>query len=620
MDTPRPAASLLQRSGPQWLGPVAWYDMVRTARRGRYVFLRTLYAVILFILLNLEMESMSWQGRQWSTTTQLAMLANFFFAVLVRFQFTAVILLTPAYTFSAISEEKERRTLWYLLATDLRSREIILGKFCSRLANMSLLLLTGFPIVALTELLGGIDPNLLLIIFAATLLIMCSLAALTMLWSLYSTSGLRAVMPIYLGLFLYLIGLPILHYSLSASWRTNSTYNLLLRPVLDFIDGGNPFYAFGGALSGVGQRPIIDEMVAALVPFSVLHLLFTGVCLLWAILKLRQVAMKEASKARKTSRTSRRARTVSDRPVLWKESRLRGLPHGRQVAGAFIVTGLAALVTLGPVVVIFWEARMGPRSWSARDLAQAFNVYVRMLGTIVTCALLIGIALKASTAIPMERVKNTLDTLLSTPLPRHEILFGKWLGSILCFRYFLMWPAAIWAIGLCGHGLDPLALPVLAVALAIYAMFAASSGLLASVLARGSMQAQLLALGTIFCLTLGHWLVWPLLTFRGWTPNILGEFERISFTPPYTIGLLAFYPMDFESNYGPWNMTGARDGVLTTVFFVVVGLAIWSALAACFYWQAGRRFCRDGPVGQPFLQYMLGAVYARGAGGSAGRR
>jgi len=47
----------------------------------------------------------------------------------------------------AIAEEKERKTLDFLLASDLRSREIVLGKLASRLAYLTLVLLTGLPLL-----------------------------------------------------------------------------------------------------------------------------------------------------------------------------------------------------------------------------------------------------------------------------------------------------------------------------------------------------------------------------------------------------------------------------------------------------------------------------------------
>ena len=65
--------------------------------------------------------------------------------------------------------KRQRRRLDFLFATDLRNHEIILGKLASRLASVALLLVTGLPVLALMQLLGGVEPNFLLACFGATL-------------------------------------------------------------------------------------------------------------------------------------------------------------------------------------------------------------------------------------------------------------------------------------------------------------------------------------------------------------------------------------------------------------------------------------------------------------------
>ena len=100
----------------------------------------------------------------------------------------AVALLTPAYVAGAIADEKDRKTLEFLLATDLRSREIVLSKLASRLANLTLFVLTGLPILSLIQFLGGVDPNLVLAGFAVTALTMAGLGGLSILNSTTSRS------------------------------------------------------------------------------------------------------------------------------------------------------------------------------------------------------------------------------------------------------------------------------------------------------------------------------------------------------------------------------------------------------------------------------------------------
>src|SRR5260370_32431578 len=92
---------------------------------------------------------------------QAAEVIRSFFNYFVIAQIMLVSLLTPGYAAGALAEEKDRRTLEAVLATDLRNREIVLSKLVVRLANLTLMLLTGEPILGLLQFLGGIDPDLL---------------------------------------------------------------------------------------------------------------------------------------------------------------------------------------------------------------------------------------------------------------------------------------------------------------------------------------------------------------------------------------------------------------------------------------------------------------------------
>ena len=116
-----------------------------------------------------------------------------------------MILLTPAYTAGVLAEEKERGTLEALLATDLRNREIVLGLFLARLLNLTLLLLTGLPILSFLQFLGGVDPNLVVSAFVTAGCTMVSLASVSFLCSLYARRSRDAIVRSYLLTLGYLV-------------------------------------------------------------------------------------------------------------------------------------------------------------------------------------------------------------------------------------------------------------------------------------------------------------------------------------------------------------------------------------------------------------------------------
>jgi ABC-type transport system involved in multi-copper enzyme maturation permease subunit len=582
-----------------WCGPVVWYDVVRTARRGRYAWARILYGFVLFCLINIEAQLLDQHpgkmaGGELAAARELAQLATIFFGSMVMFQFTAVIVLTPAYAASAITEEKERKTLDYLLVTQFSAAEIILGKVASRVVNLSFLLLTGLPVIALLQLLGGIDPQILTISFAATMLLVLSLTCLGVLCSVYARRTVRAIVVTYLWLLIYFVGLPVIEAWLTEIFGNNGLYGLIFQPIMEFINIGNPFYSFERIFQSAPGEPIASQLARALAPFAIFHLTLAIACLTWAILRLRIVAALDVARATNDARVKRKPRRVWNRPILWKElytkSSFRWHP-----AIKLLVIALMIFITLAPVMTILWHQRAGALPKSVKELAEAFNAYVRSLGTFVACALLTFIALKAASAITLEREKRTLESLRSTPLSHREILFGKWLGSIAHVRYGLVWLGVIWAIGIWGGGMQLLAILALGTALFVFASFVASTGVLASVLARTSMQAHLVTLGAILCLTLGHLLVWPFLGVNSGIGQTLIEFDSLALTPPYTIGVLAFYPGDFQPQ--PWT---PRDPDKIGAF-ITIGLVIWAVLAICCYQLAKRSFERASPLAIPFV-------------------
>src|SRR5262249_45248666 len=112
---------------------------------------------------------------------ETAILAETFFSAFMIVQLILVVLLTPAYVAGAIAEEKDRKTLEFMLATDLNNREIVLSKLLSRVANMTLLLLTGLPILSILQFLGGVDSQLMLAGFAGTGLTILGIASVGIL-------------------------------------------------------------------------------------------------------------------------------------------------------------------------------------------------------------------------------------------------------------------------------------------------------------------------------------------------------------------------------------------------------------------------------------------------------
>src|SRR5262249_19258449 len=139
---------------------------------------------------------------------------------------------------------------------------------------------------------------------------------------------------------------------------------------------------------------------------------------------------------------------------------------------------------------------------------ESINSWVRLAGSGVACMTLIGVAVRAASAISGERERQTLDSLLTTSLGAREIVFAKWLGSLLCVRGAWLWLLTIWGIGVLTGGLHLSTLPWLVLAWVVYAACFAALGLRFSFGSGGTLRATLLTLSVMGLLCLGHWLPW----------------------------------------------------------------------------------------------------------------
>src|SRR5262249_17235812 len=144
---------------------------------------------------------LSWDISREIRQRQIAALAADFFYVFMIVQFGLVVLLTPAYTAGAIAEEKETRTLQFILATDLRNRQIVLSKLVSRVLNITMLVLAGLPILSFMQFMGGVDPGLMLAGFAATGLTVLGLGGLSIFNSVITRRARDAIILTYLEVF-----------------------------------------------------------------------------------------------------------------------------------------------------------------------------------------------------------------------------------------------------------------------------------------------------------------------------------------------------------------------------------------------------------------------------------
>ena len=595
------ALAVFARKG--WIrlfGPVLFYDAIRNGRRSRYIVLRCLYATIILCVLYWTYTSFirpqplwAWPGvryRPGVRQADAAALAASFFYNFMRLQFLAIVVFTPAYAAGAVAEEKERKTMEFLLATDLHNREIVLSKLISRLGSLALLVLTGLPILGILQFMGGVDPNLVLAGFAVTGLSMASMASLSILVSVYAKKPRTAIVMSYLILLAY-VGL--------AAW----TSTMPLTGALAFVfNTGNIFAVLATLQAEVNSGGDLAKVVPTLVRnYALFHIPLTIACSAWAVARLRVLALKQSTET--ATQTSERAGfairppsfsirpRVGRLPMIWKEVFVEpGLRLTWLGWLAFFVLFLLSLYLLGGANSLFFEELMGrqklyrpPGPFDPIELSRFLKPWVRVVGTTLASLMLVGVAARASSSISGERDRGTLDGLLTSPLQSHDILFAKWLGSLLGVRWLWFWLGLIWTAGMLAGCLDPAAVMLSLVAWLVYASCFAGVGLWFSISCRTTMRATLYTLASVFGASIGHWILWLcLLPFCSpfQTQNLLGL--QACITPPAVLYWFSASTDEVRSNLD-WDERTLLAGF---------GLMLW-AVAACVIWSFSRaRFRR----------------------------
>jgi ABC-type transport system involved in multi-copper enzyme maturation permease subunit len=584
------AAILLRRGWLKLFGPVLFYDMVTSARRARYFIMRCSYAGLLFLFLFIIYVTTSSFGL--TAEQQAGRFAQNYFEIFMVIQIVAVLLLTPAYVAGSVADEKVKKTLEFLLATDLRNREIVLSKLLSRLANLTLFVLTGLPILSLIMFLGGVDPNLVLAGFAATALTMAGLGGLSILNSVSFKRPRDAVTMTYMALVAYMaLSFVSVVYRSRWAFMGSSGPTFLGIPLADAIDAfnsGNIFLALPRVAIASRLGTLATEVPILLKSYALFHGIVFAVCTILAVLRLRRVALKQMyGKAKKTSvRTALFGRpAVGNQPMLWKEFFVEGGFRFNILAAVILLLLLFGTLLPGLIIIFSWLADPGRGQGPMGDwwnMAREMNMYVRVAGTGVAFLLLLGVAVRAASSISSERDRQTFDALLTTPIDSTTILWSKWLGSVLSFRLGWAWLALIYGLGLLTGGLNLFAVPLLLASWVVYAGVFAVIGLWFSMSCSSTMRATVLTLLTTVGLSIGHWLICiPLCYIPSFGGGRFGdEMLKIHWgvTPPAVLGIMAFSAEDFRHDFG-------RSEFVQIIFYCLFGVFLWGVAGLVFFFS-----------------------------------
>jgi ABC-type transport system involved in multi-copper enzyme maturation permease subunit len=400
------------RWGP---GPVFIHESIAATRRWQLYGLRSFFVLGLLTAMALAWSLLgtnSFNNVGGSPIKQMAVLGQLFYYAIATTQLALVLLVAPAATAGAICQDRARGNLTHMLVTDLTSSEIVLGKLAARLAPVFALVGATVPVLAIAGLLGGVIIEAILALTLITLVLAVFGCALAMAVSVRATKTHEVLMTVY---------------AIEAAWVLGPVIWDLLRspgilPVVpEWFISINPFvlawapYAWPNYISGAFLAAILGGL-----------LILSAGLVAYARLRLRSdLTRRSATRFTRWSaplgRAGRRlvawlpGPSLDKDPVLWREwRRSRPSRMARVVWGLFLAASVAG-TGLG-------LATLSADYHNGQRFLGLFN------GVQATFGLLL-VSLAAPTVLAEERMRGSLDVLMTTPLPTHRIVLAKWWGA-----------------------------------------------------------------------------------------------------------------------------------------------------------------------------------------------
>jgi ABC-type transport system involved in multi-copper enzyme maturation permease subunit len=437
------------------LGPVFRHEMLAAGRKRRYFWVRVLVGVGMLLLLTIGYMSVYEQARfQQSyagtdsaghlSISGAAMLSSTFYVMFAWATMLGVLLITPAIAAGAIATERERRTIEYLFATDLSNSEIVLDKIAARLLVVGKLVLATLPVLAIFRLLGGVPGALLLTHFAMLASTATLTAAIALTVGVWCERGRDAVPRAIGAVFAWIVALPVAFFISSllmlwgSPWADWTNMNVLL-PSIQAMAAVHPLMMLLQSSGVMGGVLGIDLDRWAIARMVLLHLAGAAALLAISVAMVRRVHLRAAAKPgvrlKAVAGEPASRSPYEKRPMLWKEmfaASVRKRSTKKWVARLGI--GLLLLAVGSPLAVMLFGVFTG--QWEVD-----YEAYMGVATGIVTSCgsiLILLIGSRAAGLVTYEHERDTLVSLLSTPLESEAIISGTSWGNLYAYRWPLM--------------------------------------------------------------------------------------------------------------------------------------------------------------------------------------
>jgi ABC-type transport system involved in multi-copper enzyme maturation permease subunit len=591
-------------------GPVFAYEQMVAARRWhRYAARSVLVAALLTAMAVIAWNSTATLTA--NTASAYASLGERYFYALIGVELAIVMLAAPVAAAGAICAERARGTLDHVLVTDLSDAEIVLGKLSARLVPVFGMVACSWPVMAISSLLGGIDPFALVLAFAVIVAVGVFGCSLALALSVWARKPYEVIVAAYACWTVVLIAYP--------AWRGIASLGAIGNPPVSLL-AANPFF--------LAYSPYVAPNATGSWACSSFFLVTLGgsVALsLLAVWRMRPVTLKVRSRGQRNPRLGLLARltrvlpapSLDRNPVLWREWH-----RSRPSAWKTVLVGLIiGATTVGCIAGALhaWLKGMMPGGGDAVFYVGIWSDLIQVgFGLLVVSAV-------APMSLAEERRRGSLDVLLATPLSTRTIVWGKWMGTFRRVPWLAIGPG-IMALALATAGppteVITRLVPDLSVAerlfgvglfvatLLIHGAAIASIGLLLATVFRRQALATAIGVSLFLLVTIG----WPFLVFN--TTHTSGPNTPVAALSPLMVAAdfvdgLAFRTFHFRSYMS--------SVILWDMLLAVVAIVLLEWTVRTFDRCLGRmpergaatrpdpienaRAVRRGFVGSPFRQH-----------------
>lgn len=416
-----------RRDGLLLFGPFPRTEMLATIRRQRMHLWWTLAVAAAAAVILIGYGFAYFRQHR---PDQIAFVASIVFLFIAWNAFLIVFSLVITIVSYAIAEERDSRRIDFLLASDLRSREIVAGKLAGRLIASLVYPLALLPLVMLLPLLFGIDPRLIAALGAFAFIIILSLSGLAILSSVLAATkkaGGFVLTALVLPYLLLSFGLDALR-SYPEVWHFPGTPALPARvafsDVAEAFNSGNAILAARGWITNDGLD--LSAFTRDFRGFAAFHIgaFLVSILAAAALLRTQSTRMADRPKQDVTDKTT--IPSVGDRPVMWKEQHFA---HLLVKARRSTTYRMVALVMIGVPLALFLAAAVFDVFGYAEKIREIARVYPALMIWIFA----ISGSRFGLESVVREREKGTLTSLLLTDIPPRGIIKEKLLGILRAF-------------------------------------------------------------------------------------------------------------------------------------------------------------------------------------------